>query len=75
MESSSRTASIFSTRGNKVAYGNNRFIAVGEGTNTIAYSDDGMNWVGLGNSVFSTAGYAIIWNGERWVAMVKEQIH
>ena len=26
-----------------------------------------MNWVGLGSSIFSTAGHSIIWNGDRWV--------
>ena len=31
-------------------------------TNTIAYSADGINWTGLGESIFSTV-YRSFWNG------------
>ena len=51
------------TKGNGVASNKKRWIAVGEGTNTIAYSDDGITWIGLGSSIFTTAGYNVIWNG------------
>tara|TARA_B100000965_G_scaffold229795_1_gene192434 strand:+ start:7737 stop:11156 length:3420 start_codon:yes stop_codon:yes gene_type:complete len=57
------------TKGNGVASNKKRWIAVGEGTNTIAYSDDGITWIGLGSSIFTTAGYNVIWNGIRWIAV------
>jgi hypothetical protein len=42
---------------------------VGQGTNSIAYSSDGINWTGLGTTIFSGAGYGVEWNGTRWVAV------
>ena len=47
----------------------NQWIAVGQGTNTIAHSSDGINWTGLGTGTFSTAGNAVVWNGSLWVAV------
>ena len=44
-------------------------IAMGSGTNTIAYSDDGIAWRGLGNTVFTSAGHDVAWNGVMWVAV------
>jgi hypothetical protein len=44
-------------------------VAVGEGTNTIATSPDGINWTGLGSSIFSTNGIGVAWNGSLWVAV------
>jgi hypothetical protein len=32
------------------------WVAVGEGTHTIAWSDNGINWTGLGTTYFSTRG-------------------
>jgi hypothetical protein len=43
-------------------------VAGGEGTNTIAWSIDGLSWTGLGTSIFSTAGTSIAWNGTYWVS-------
>jgi len=43
-------------------------LAFGSGTNTIAYSPDGITWTGLGTTVFSTAGYCGFWSGSFWVA-------
>jgi hypothetical protein len=43
------------------------WVAVGSGTNSIAYSYDGINWTGLGFPVF-TSGIGIAWNGTMWVA-------
>jgi hypothetical protein len=43
-------------------------LAFGSGTNTIAYSYDGINWSGLGTTVFTTTGYCGCWNGKLWVA-------
>ena len=42
-------------------------VAGGSGTNTLAYSSDGINWVASGGALFS-ACYAIAWNGTLWVA-------
>jgi len=71
-------ASLFSTicyaAVNNVAYENRitarkrLMIAAGEGTNTLAYSYDGIQWKGLGNSIFSNRCYSIRWNGTLWVA-------
>lgn len=47
-----------------------RTVALGQGTNTITYSNDnGVNWIGLGTTVFSTAGNGIAWSGTRFVAV------
>ena len=46
----------------------NRMIAVGSGTNTMATSTDGINWMGIPATPFSTAGYCAEWNGNIWVA-------
>ena len=47
----------------------NLWVALGLGTNTIAYSRDGISWTGLGTSIFSTSGFALSWNGSIWVAL------
>jgi hypothetical protein len=44
-------------------------LAFGSGTNTIAYSYDGIRWTGLGSTVFTTIGYNACWNGNIWVAV------
>ena len=44
-------------------------VAVGYGSNTIAYSVDGIAWTGLGKSIFSTNANACVWNGEYWCAV------
>ena len=43
------------------------WVAVGTGDNSIAYSRDGINWTGRGNSIF-TNGKGVVWNGKMWVA-------
>jgi hypothetical protein len=43
-------------------------LAFGSGTNTIAYSYDGIVWRGLGTTIFTTTGYCGCWNGKLWVA-------
>ena len=51
----------FVTSNNKV-----KMVAVGSGgTNSIAYSYDGINWTGAGN-IFSTAN-CVAWNGNMWM--------
>ena len=47
-----------------------RTVALGQGTNTITYSNDnGVNWIGLGTTVFSTLGNGVVWSGTRFVAV------
>lgn len=60
--------SIFSSQCYSIAWSGKRFVAVGSGTNTIAYSEDGKNWTGLGLTTFGTFGITIAWNGVRFVA-------
>ena len=44
-------------------------VAVGTGQNTIAYSEDGITWKGLGQNIFDGEGYNVAWNGSLWVAV------
>jgi hypothetical protein len=44
------------------------WVAVGVGPNTLAYSYDGVSWTGLGNTIFSTSGNCVGWNGNMWIA-------
>jgi hypothetical protein len=69
-------ATIFSTAGSGVASNNSLpgtvtiqhpVIAVGSGTNSLAYSPDGVQWTGLGTNIFST-GNGVAWNGSKWIA-------
>jgi hypothetical protein len=60
---------IFTTAGNGVAWNGSMWIAVGQGTNTIAYSYDGITWSGISSPPITTAGYAIAWSGSTWVAV------
>jgi hypothetical protein len=63
--------SVFSDQGNAALwYGiKNTWIALGQGTNTIATSPDGITWTGRGTSVFSTAGYGLAFNPSKAVAV------
>jgi len=62
------------TRGgfNSVAWGNNKFVAVGE-VGKIIYSSDGINWTAASNSPFDTtissAIRKVIWADNRFVAI------
>ncbi len=49
-------------------YNGTLFVAGGEGQNTMAYSYDGLTWVGLGISTFSTICNFVKWNGSMWLA-------
>jgi hypothetical protein len=61
--------SAFTTQGNAVAYSPtlNRWVAVGEGTNSLAYSDDGYTWTGLGQYIL-LKGRTVTWNGSFFLA-------
>jgi hypothetical protein len=60
--------SIFSSQGNGVAWNGTMWVAVGSGTNSIAYSYDGITWIGLGNSIF-TSGNGVAWSSSMWIAV------
>ena len=45
------------------------WVSCGAGTNTLAYSTDGIKWTGLGTSVFYNRGFKVAWNGFMWVAV------
>jgi len=62
-------ATIFSTSGNAVCWSGTRFVAVGAGTNTIAWSHEGITWNGLGTSIHSTSGNGVAWNGIRFITV------
>ena len=60
--------SPFTGQVNGIAWGENLWVAVGQGTHTLAYSYNGISWVGLGTSIFSTAGNGVAWTGSGWIA-------
>jgi len=61
---------IFSGSCYNVAWGGNKWVAVGTGINRIAYSTDGVTWTGStsGNSIITGTGYGISYNGSQWIA-------
>lgn len=64
---------MYTGQGNGVAWGKDRFIAVGSfsdgSTNhTIVWSTGGISWQGLGNGVFSGSGFGIMYR-KVWVAI------
>ena len=60
---------IFSISGNGIASNGNTIVAVGSGTNTIAYATLTSEFTGIVTSVFSSSGNGIAWNGNMWVAV------
>jgi hypothetical protein len=54
---------------NSIAYGNNRFVAVGD-SGKMAYSSDGVTWTAVSNSRFgSSSVQAVAYGGNRFVAV------
>ena len=45
------------------------YVAGGHGTNTLAYSYDGLTWIGLGSTIFTSVVLGVSWNGTRWIAV------
>jgi hypothetical protein len=41
----------------------------GNGSNKLAYSYNGINWIGLGTGIFSSYGKCVAWNGSMFVAV------
>ena len=46
-------------------------VTVGSGDNSIGYTTDGFNWIGVdyGNKIFTQAGEAVAFNGQIYVAV------
>ncbi len=66
--------SIFTTEGNCADWNGTMWVAGGSGTNVLAYSYDGISWVGLGDistGPSSTMGpcTSVVWFGTKWVAV------
>jgi hypothetical protein len=59
--------SIFSSSGNDVAYNGNVWVAVGNGTNGIAYSYNGINWTGIGTTALSS-GWVVRYENNMFIA-------
>ena len=64
-------ATVFTSRGNRIAHNGTMYVLAGEGGNTIAYSNEGVYFIGLGATVFTLAGYGIANNSYMWVAVGK----
>ena len=71
VNSSNNSGTIFLSSGTGVAWNGSMWVAVGDGTNTIAYSINGQYWYPSNNSmnIFSNGGNGIAWNGTIWVAV------
>ena len=54
-----------------MAWNGSLWVAVGSGTNALAYSADGLVWTGssTGNAIFTTRANSVAWNGTQWVAV------
>lgn len=55
-----------------IVYANNKWVAVGSGTNTIAYSANGTSWTGLGKTIFTSRGLKVIYSANSspgWAAV------
>jgi len=61
-------AGLFSV-GRAIATNGKQFIALGSGANSLAYSYDGVSWIGLGLSIFSVSGYDAAFGTNSWVAV------
>jgi hypothetical protein len=59
----------FTTQGNAIFHNSNKWVAVGQGGNTIATSNDGLVWTGQGATTFTTAGNDVICDGTTWIAV------
>jgi len=70
VNSSNNSGTIFSASGTGVAWNGSMWVAVGGGTNTIAYSINGQYWYPSNNSMnIFLYGTGIAWNGTIWVAV------
>jgi hypothetical protein len=61
--------SPFSAAGISVCWNGAIWVAAGNGSvNTLAWSNNGINWTGLTITHFPTVAYDVCWNGTRFVA-------
>ena len=62
---------VFTSGGYGVAYdGTSTYVAVGDGTNTIAYSTTGgISFTGVGSAIFTTRGRGVCFGGGKFVAV------
>jgi len=58
---------LFSTSCNGIVWADNKWVAVGEGTNTTGYSFDGFTWFSS-TALFTTAGNDVIYTDSYFVA-------
>lgn len=56
---STYATTIFTTQGRCVTWNGTRFVAGGQGGNTLAYSTNGIVWTGAGTSIFSSVCNAV----------------
>jgi len=61
----------YTVRANAGAWNGKIWVSVGEGINTIMYSNNIKNWTSITN-IFSTSGNGIAYNANRWVAVGKD---
>ena len=68
---SANSSGVFSATANGAVWNGRVWVAVGEGGNTIATSDNGDEWVGRGKYVFSERASGVAWSKEqnRFVAV------
>jgi hypothetical protein len=59
---------VFGTQGFDIHKNGDTWVAMGEGGNTIAYSNHGCIWKGLGSSIFTTRGRCVTYFNDKWVA-------
>lgn len=59
---------VFTTKASGIAWNGSTWVALGQGTHSIAYSYTGLIWYGAGTSVFTGEGLCAVWNGSIWVA-------
>lgn len=62
-------ASVFTTSGNGIVWTGTRFVAVGDGNNTVAWSNDGITWNGLAFAIIASSGKGVATNGIRTVVV------
>jgi hypothetical protein len=61
-------SNILTTECRAVAYGNGLWVAGGEGTNTLIYSEDGMTWTASTNGSSITTPSTVAYGNGLWVA-------
>jgi hypothetical protein len=62
---------IFSDFGTSVFWYKGKWVATGQGSNSLAYSNDGINWTPSesGNAIFTQYGTSVYHNGVKWLAI------